>query len=740
MARRKHLIVAVCFIAAFILGYAPSGVAATRALLVGVSDYDDAIGFSDLRGPANDVVLMRRVLEARGVDTLTVLADGVEGAQSPTRGRIDEAFADLAAEAKRGDLVIVYLSGHGTRQPDQNGDEADGFDEVFLPADVTPAAPGSGEGIPNALVDDDIGAAVRAIREKGADVWLIMDSCHSGTGVRAAFTSARARFVDPAILGVSRSATVPLRETGIADPEERLPSDAGGLVAFYAAQSTEQAIEVDFAAGEAKADGENAWYGLFTSALARRLEHAGGISYAQLFQAVLKDMNASAVPGGRALQTPYREGDLQDAVVLGGAASIGIRQFPVSGETLDAGLIHGVRVGALYTLVEDPTAPEDASIGLARVTDVQALSATVTRVTDACLADAEGAACQPDASTTIPDTAYARLAAPSFERTLRLSVPVDAATGGAFRRPAGVEAELLETLADVAALPATRLGTSLVLDAPAFDVGVSVEDGRLRFQLGAATGASGVAWPAGAAEAEPEMLIALLRRMARAVDLMNLEAAIADSQIFALPAPVRISPELWQAETLDLQAATLGRIATGQECTALMDRGAYSSDPAELTGAKVGQCDMVVIKTEQDAGAYDVNMLYIDAGFDIVAKHRRIEGRGRDKVFHRMLLCSDCPNGRSIGPERAIFIVTEAAPNADQLNLEWLNRAGGPPANTRSAANADPASRLLLDYFKPETATRGSFAAALPPSIWVESVSWQVMPLEAILTGRLAID
>ena len=42
------------------------------------------------------------------------------------------------------------------------------------------------EGVPNALVDNEIGAALDAIRDKGAFVWVVFDGCHSGTATRAA--------------------------------------------------------------------------------------------------------------------------------------------------------------------------------------------------------------------------------------------------------------------------------------------------------------------------------------------------------------------------------------------------------------------------------------------------------------------------------------------------------------------------------------------------------------------------
>ncbi|MEN0041784.1 MAG: caspase family protein, partial [Pseudomonadota bacterium] len=248
----------------------------TIALLIGVSDYDNEIGLSDLRGPANDVRLMRDVLSERGVGDIRVLADGVEhegqAAPLPTRAAILGAIEQIARDADDDTLVIITMSGHGTQQRDISGDEADGRDEVFLPADTARSEPGSGV-IPNAIIDDELGDAVRAIRRKGADVWLVVDSCHSGSALRAGGTRTAARFVDPNQLGVSLRGQLdrPSKDPFIAPEDEDVP---GGLMAFYSAQSDELAREVDFASDKESGKTNN-WYGLFTSRLAMRLRQGG---------------------------------------------------------------------------------------------------------------------------------------------------------------------------------------------------------------------------------------------------------------------------------------------------------------------------------------------------------------------------------------------------------------------------------------------------------------------------------
>ena len=67
-----------------------------------------------------------------------------------------------------GDQVVIYMSGHGTQIPDDNGDEDDGFDEAFLPVDAIPPPSGADRfDMTNVIRDDRIGELVDALRAKG---------------------------------------------------------------------------------------------------------------------------------------------------------------------------------------------------------------------------------------------------------------------------------------------------------------------------------------------------------------------------------------------------------------------------------------------------------------------------------------------------------------------------------------------------------------------------------------------
>ena len=74
------------------------------------------------------------------------------------------------------------------------------------PSDIGPWEDDVGA-VQNALVDDEIGALIDGLRAKGADVWAVFDSCHSGTVTRGVEEDdVRMRQVPPDALGIPAEA------------------------------------------------------------------------------------------------------------------------------------------------------------------------------------------------------------------------------------------------------------------------------------------------------------------------------------------------------------------------------------------------------------------------------------------------------------------------------------------------------------------------------------------------------
>ncbi|MEM8813727.1 MAG: caspase family protein [Pseudomonadota bacterium] len=700
--------------------------AATRALLIGVSDYDDTFNLADLKGPANDVRLLREVLTDRGVTDIQVLADGVEESERPTRAAILSAFETLANDAESGDLVIIHMSGHGTRQRDRNGDEADGYDEVFLPADTARAEPGTGV-IPGAIVDEEIGTAVGAIRLKGADVWFILDSCHSGSGLRAAAPSTATRFVPPEALGLSEA---PLgADTGngfaavptAADVIDETADGTGRLIAFYAAQSSELAREIDFNAlgsdrgGDGQSSGGDGWYGLFTAKLAARLRDADAISYRQLFQAVLADMNDTALPGAARLQTPFWEGNMAEAVVLGGGDSIGIRQFALDGDEVLAGFVHGLAEGTLVSIVADATAEPGSTLAPAQLVDVTATRSVLVAVGDDCVPQA-GTLC-PSVGTLPASGRFARVRSKPIDFIVRFS---DLRVEGLSTNDT-LNASLTQAFEAVNAAGEFRFA----VDADRFDIEVRARDGALWF--GPATDVEGeplgLRWdPTG-----PVLLRDVLTRIGRAERLASMLEAVSETASPLNPSPIGIEARLRQSpvDALDAPGATPN---PRRECGRIFRNDALGAIGPLAPAAELKQCDQVSFLAKGAVrGSRDVNRIHIDAQYCIHASYERVEDqRNAIDLGSALVMCSDCPGGYSAGIERLFVLVTEAEENADQLNLEGVVENCAVATGTRNSPTE--AVKAFLEGIVTQPNTRGAMGGFDLAEIWVERFQWQVVP------------
>lgn len=138
------------------------------ALCVGLNSVDPAHydGWSgELAGCENDARSMSALLTKQkfAVDTLLT--------KQATSSAVLGCLKSLAKKAVAGDLVVYTNSSHGGQIADENGDEADGYDETVCAYD-------------REIIDDEIFAAFRAFKA-GVRVLFFSDSCHSGTVMRA---------------------------------------------------------------------------------------------------------------------------------------------------------------------------------------------------------------------------------------------------------------------------------------------------------------------------------------------------------------------------------------------------------------------------------------------------------------------------------------------------------------------------------------------------------------------------
>jgi hypothetical protein len=136
---------------------------AKEALCIGINDYPGTQ--NDLAGCDNDARDWGAALQARGFKVRTLLD------RAATGRRMRQEIEALVGRARKGDLVVVQYSGHGSLVPDASGDEHGSADECLCPWDIASLGP---------ILDDELDAIFSA-RESGVRVFMISDSCHSGT-------------------------------------------------------------------------------------------------------------------------------------------------------------------------------------------------------------------------------------------------------------------------------------------------------------------------------------------------------------------------------------------------------------------------------------------------------------------------------------------------------------------------------------------------------------------------------
>lgn len=267
------------------------------ALLVGVTEYPRLEKNKWLKGPANDVVLMAEVLEKFGFtqDKIVKLSEDAASKRGkeaePTRVNIEREFKQLAAKANKGDDVFILLSGHGSQQPaakeQKSGiPEQDGLDETFLPKDIGKWEDKASSTL-NAITDDDIFVWTSAIRDKGAFVFLVFDSCHSGTMLRGDDGEVQ-RDIDMDVLGVPKDKITEAKNAAAALPK---PADGreldsrqpkSGVFALYAAQDDQTAPEF----GQPRGDPNAKPHGLLTynlcSVLSKAKQNGAKVTYRDL--------------------------------------------------------------------------------------------------------------------------------------------------------------------------------------------------------------------------------------------------------------------------------------------------------------------------------------------------------------------------------------------------------------------------------------------------------------------------
>jgi len=154
-----------------------------RALIVGIDQYEPEPGkagaaahgrgeWQNLQGAVADAQSVGSILVARfgfAKDDVRVLTN-----EKANRKAILEGLNEhLLGSSKRGDVAFFYYAGHGSQVKNSLAKEGDRKDESLVPSDSWRGAPD--------IRDKELARVYTALLDKGVELVLIMDSCHSGS-------------------------------------------------------------------------------------------------------------------------------------------------------------------------------------------------------------------------------------------------------------------------------------------------------------------------------------------------------------------------------------------------------------------------------------------------------------------------------------------------------------------------------------------------------------------------------
>jgi hypothetical protein len=115
----------------------------------------------------NDARSMEGITSSLGYQAKSLLT------KEATSEAVIRSIASAAEELTTNDIFVLTYSGHGGQVPDTNGDEIDGRDETWVLYD-------------RQLVDDELHELYTRF-QTGVRIFVLSDSCHSGTVTRAVY-------------------------------------------------------------------------------------------------------------------------------------------------------------------------------------------------------------------------------------------------------------------------------------------------------------------------------------------------------------------------------------------------------------------------------------------------------------------------------------------------------------------------------------------------------------------------
>jgi hypothetical protein len=332
-----------------------------RALLIGINKYKNEGALQTLSGAFNDVDGMKQVLTSEPFGFTDVLT--LKGPEA-SRERIFTAMeSHLIDAAQPGDIVVLYFAGHGSRV--RYDSDPGRIDNAIVPYDAR-------DGTVRDITDKELNARVRNMAARVGDagaVTIVLDSCHSASGVRGAVvrTAPDVRYPSPS----------PDAVVGPASAARSGYGDEGLKYALIAGSLTEQ-FSYERVDANGRAHGALTYY--LTDELNKRPLRKR--TYRDVMDVVISRVNREFP-----LQLPQLEGRDRNRVVFGdetveAKSYVLARAASTPGLVeLQAGSLHGITAQSEFDIY-DPAAgtfePPETPLTRVVVTAVSGLAATGT--------------------------------------------------------------------------------------------------------------------------------------------------------------------------------------------------------------------------------------------------------------------------------------------------------------------------------------------------------------------------
>jgi len=222
-----------------------------RALIIGIDEYTPPANekatsqyrsvFRNLEGCRNDALSVKSVITAKyGFEEKNI--DSLFNT-SATHKNIINAMQQLLASSKPNDIAFIFYAGHGSQVNNSLSKETDKKDETIVPSDIW-------KDTIKDIRDKELSAIFNAFIDKGVELTVVMDCCHSGSISRGPeLNPPKFRYLDIANYD-AKDASAPT------PPETRNNSN---FLIMSAAQDVELASE--------QFDDNNVPHGAFTLAL-----------------------------------------------------------------------------------------------------------------------------------------------------------------------------------------------------------------------------------------------------------------------------------------------------------------------------------------------------------------------------------------------------------------------------------------------------------------------------------------